>query len=211
MYPIDRPLMVCYWLIMEKSRRYRYDPETKLWISTRKTNFITWYRFLQIAIAEKREIDWSCYGDWGDACYIKATDFNIWWKSKSALLFGHKEGEAPRFKLNTNKPQSEGMRYSLLLYEMKDEEGINGNTWLLAKEFAKREYPKRKKREAIYPHYNKDNWSFHYARVNPGKELIRENPKQFAREKRQVQSRVSRYLSQAELMLRNVCLGRFPK
>ena len=69
-------------------------------------------------------IDWNRYDGWGDVDYIKDTKFDVWWKKHWKELFSYREGDAPRFKLNTDKPQSEGMRYSLRLYEMKDEEGI---------------------------------------------------------------------------------------
>ena len=196
---------------MKVSRWKRYDPKSGLWISTGKSNFFYWYRFLQIAIEEGRVIDWNRYDGWGDVDYIKDTKFDVWWKKHWKELFSYREGDAPRFKLNTDKPQSEGMRYSLRLYEMKDEEGIEGNTWELAKRFALNEYPKRRYKQSKNPKYDKDAWSFHYARRQPALELKGKSQKQFAREKRQVQSKVSRYLSQAELMLSNVCVGRFPK
>ena len=58
--------------------------------------------------------------------------------------------------------------------------------------------------------YKLDDWMFHYARKSVAKKLSKEDPAEFRKQKRILQSRVDRYMRRAETHLDNVCEGRFP-
>ena len=60
------------------------------------------------------------------------------------------------------------------------------------------------------PSYDPDDWMFHYARKSVAKKLSKEDPAEFRKQKRTLQSRVGRYMRAAEKHLDNVCEGRFP-
>jgi len=207
---------------MKTSRWKRHDKGSGLWISSSKPVYGYWFRFLRHAAKDpNREVDWSLYEGWGGGDYILRTTQNEWWKKNWKTLFGYKEGETePLNSLSTTKPQPEGIRYALRVYEQKDKPLLNGNEdkvggivgdyWEIAKYIAKWEYKKRRDRGKIDPSYDPDDWMFHYARRSVAKKLRKEDPEEFRKQKRTLQSRVGRYMRQAEKHLDNVCKGQFP-
>ena len=208
---------------MKTSRWKRYDAASGLWIASSKPVFAYWFRFLKHAENDpSRNVDWSLYEEWGGKDYILHTKQNDWWKAKWKPLFGYKEGEEDKilYPLSTSKPQPDGIRLSLMVYELKDKpllngqedvvNGLVGDKWEIAKRIAVIEYPKRRERGKIDPSYDPDDWVFHYARRDVAKKLSKEDPEEFRKQKRTIQSRVGRYMRQAEKHLDNVCEGQFP-
>jgi hypothetical protein len=227
---------------MKTSRWKRYDAASGLWIASSKPVFGYWFRFLKHAAEDRpNDVDWSAYEDWGDRDYILRTEQNEWWKTKWKTLFGYKEGETdPLYELSkapsgkTTKPQPDGIRLALMVYELRDKSLLDGNdltdeenegdgkvgdTWEIAKWIAKQEYPKRKARAKKEPSYKPedwtfdavaDDWVFHTARKAIARKLSKEDPAQFIKQKRTLQSRVGRYMRAAENHLDNVCKGQFP-
>ena len=213
---------------MKTSRWKRYDEKSGLWISSSKPVFGYWFRFLKHAAQDPdRQVDWSLYEDWGGGDYILRTNQTDWWKSKWKTLFGYKDGVTkPLYPLSnapsgkTTRPQPDGIRLALMVYELRDTpllngqvnevDGVVGDKWEIAKRIAVIEYPKRRDRGKIDPSYNPDDWMFHYARKVIVKKLRKEDPEEFRKQKRTLQSRVGRYMRAAENHLDNVCEGRFP-
>ena len=207
---------------MKKSRYKRYDEKSGLWIASSKPVFGYWFRFLKHAAQDRpNDVDWSAYEDWGDRDYILRTTQSAWWKSKWKTLFGYTEGETtPLYPLSTTKPQPEGIRFALMVYEMKSKplfngnknevDGVVGDKWEIAKYIAKWEYLKRTNRGKIDPSFDPDKWEFISARRDVAKELSKENPTEFRKQKRTLQSRVGRYMRTAEQHLDSVCEGQFP-
>tara|TARA_B100000780_G_C20911777_1_gene363043 strand:+ start:33 stop:620 length:588 start_codon:yes stop_codon:yes gene_type:complete len=195
---------------MKTSRWNRYDTKTGLWIQSSKPIFTFWYKFLQIATKEKRDIQWDSYLDWGDAELIKETKFDAWWKDNWKDLFGYKLGNTePKYPLSQKKPQLDGIKYSLLVYELKKEKP-NEDYWNLAKEIAAKEYPRRRDKGRRDPNFKPEYWSFNIARPVITRELIRKDRREFAKHKRVLSSRMGRYFKSAETHLENVCVGKFP-
>ena len=207
---------------MKTSRYKRYDEKSGLWIASSKPVFGYWFRFLKHAAEDRpNDVDWSAYEDWGGKDYILRTTQNDWWKSKWKTLFGYKEGEtAPLYPLSTTKPQPDGIRFALWVYELKDQslrdgnenevDGFVGDKWEIAKYIAKWEYSKRRDRGKIDPSYDPDKWEFISARRVVAKKLSKEDPEEFRKQKRILQSRVGRYMRAADKHLDNVCKGQFP-
>ena len=227
---------------MKTSRWNRYDKKNGLWISSRKLIYVYWFRFLQLAEAHPdKKVDWSLYEDWGgkDVICDPDTKFDVWWRQNWKTLFGYKEGTKPLYGLSTgpegnSKPQAHGIRYALMVYELKYRHLLDGNdltdeenesdgkvkdAWEIAKWIAKREYPKRKAKAQKDPSYKPedwtfdavgDDWVFHIARKAIAKKVKTEDPEEFHKQKKNLQSRVGRYMRQAEKHLDNVCKGQFP-
>jgi hypothetical protein len=208
---------------MKTSRWKRYDEKSGLWIASSKPVFGYWFRFLKHAENDPdREVDWSAYEDWGDRDYILRTTQNDWWKSKWKTLFGYEEGEtAPLYPLSTSKPQPDGIRFALMVYEQKykslfdgkkdDANGLVGDKWEIAKYVARNEYKRRTKRSEKDPSFDPDKWDFTIARSKEvAKRIIKEDPEGFRKQKRVLQSRVGRYMKKADEHLKNVCKGQFP-
>jgi hypothetical protein len=207
---------------MKKSRWKRHDKNTGLWIASSKPVFGYWFRFLKHAAQDRpNDVDWSAYEDWGGKDYILRTNQTDWWKSKWMTLFGYKEGETtPLYPLSTTKPQPEGIRFALMVYEMKSKplfngnknevDGVVGDKWEIAKYIAKWEYLKRTNRGKIDPSFDPDKWEFISARRDVAKELSKENPTEFRKQKRTLQSRVGRYMKTADQHLDSVAKGQFP-
>ena len=107
---------------MKTSRWKRYDEKSGLWIASSKPVYGYWFRFLKHAHKDRpKDVDWSLYDEWGGKDYILGTTQNEWWKTKWKTLFGYKQGETePLYQLSTTKPQPDGIRYALSVYEMKD-------------------------------------------------------------------------------------------
>ena len=149
------------------------------------------------------------YEGWGGAGVILDTKFDAWWRKNWKTLFGYKKGETePRYSLSTTKPQLEGIRYSLLVYEKKHVRDY----WEIAKSIAKVEWSRKKRKQD--PTDKPEDWSFYIARPFTEEEMRKSNPTgfraEFSKQKRTLQSRVGRYMSSAEKHLDNVCEGRFP-
>jgi len=83
--------------------------------------YMYWYLFLQLAIKEKRKIDWSKYKDWGDAKSIAKTDWRDWWE-KHKLLFDLKTNNGKlKYEMVLKKPEYESIYYAYKVYKMKKE------------------------------------------------------------------------------------------
>ena len=188
----------------------KYDKGSGLWISSPKPVYGYWFRFLIHAENDpKRVVDWSAYESWGGKDVILRTKQNEWWKKNWKTLFGYKDGETkPLYSLSTDKPQSDGVRYSLLVYELKDkplfnghpdiDRGIVGNYWEIAKRIAVLEYPRRRDKGKKDPSYKPEKWSFNIARPIIGRELQKTNRVEFSKQKRTLQSHMGRYMRAAE-------------
>jgi hypothetical protein len=207
---------------MKTSRWKRRDRDTGLWIASSKPVFGYWFRFLQHAEKDPRyEVDWSLYEEWGGRDYILHTKQNEWWKAKWKTLFGYKEGETESlYSLSQTKPQADGIRLSLMVYDLKDKPLLNGqidevnglkwNKWEIAKRIAVIEYPKRRNKGAEDPSFDPEDWQFNIARAVIARRMMKEEPSEFRKQKRTLQSRIGRYLRQADKHLDNVCKGQFP-
>ena len=136
-------------------------------------------------------------------------------------MFGYKQNVSiPLFGLSTTKPQPDGVRYSLLVYELKDrpllhgredeDDGVVGDNWEIAKRIGVLEYPRRRDKGKKDPSYKPDEWGFHISRKVIARELMKTDPTEFRKQKRILQSRVGRYMRAAEKHLDNVCKGQFP-
>ena len=207
---------------MKTSRYKRYNEKSGLWIASSKPVYGYWFRFLIHAENDpNRQVDWSLYEDWGGKDYILRTTQNEWWKTKWRTLFGYKQGETePLYQLSTTKPQPDGIRLSLMVYELKDKpllngqvdevSGIVGDKWEIAKRIAVLEYPKRRDRGKTDPSFDPDKWEFSIARRSVAKELMKKDPVEFRKKKRILQSHMGRYMRQADKHLDSVCKGQFP-
>ena len=209
---------------MKSSRWKRYDAKSGLWIQSNKRIYVYWFKFLQHAENDSnRQVDWSSYEGWGGADEFDKDDkFDAWWRKRWKTLFGYKLGETePLYGLNNKKPQPDGVRYSLLVYELKDKpllngqvvdevNGIVGDYWEIAKRIAVKEYPKRREKGKKDKSYKPEEWGFNIARKSIARELRKTNPVEFNKKRRTVQSRVGRYMRSAKNHLDSVCEGRFP-
>ena len=215
---------------MKVSRWKKYDKGSGLWISSPKPVYVYWFRFLRHAGNDRsRVVDWNKYEGWGKPEIIcdPNTKFDVWWRKNWKTLFGYKDGEAkPLYELSkapsgkTTRPQPDGIRFALMVYELRDKslrdgqvnelDGFVGDKWEIAKRIAVIEYPKRRDRGKKDPSYDPDDWVFHYARKAIAKKLSKEDPEEFRKQKRTLQSRVGRYMRAAENHLDNVCEGQFP-
>ena len=212
---------------MKTSRWKRRDRDTGLWIASSKPVFGYWFRFLIHAENDpKRVVDWSLYEEWGGKGYILRTTQNEWWKTNWKTLFGYKEGETEAlYQLSKgpngkSKPQADGIRLSLMVYELKDKPLLNGQVdevngivrdkWEIAKRIAVIEYPKRRERGKKDQSFDPDKWEFNIARRSIAKGLMKENLESFRNKKRTLQSRIGRYMRQADKHLDSVCKGMFP-
>ena len=203
---------------MKTSRWKRYDARSGLWIASSKPVFAYWFRFLNHAAKDPdRQVDWSLYEHWGGEDYIRHTKQNDWWKAKWKTLFGYRESGEPLYRLTTTKPQSDAIRIALMVYDLRDKPLLNGQiketgkvgvNWEIAKKIAATEFPKRRVKHVTDE--ENERWVFNIARVTVAKRLTKEDPDRYREQKRTVQSRVGRFMRQAEMHLENVCRGQFP-
>ena len=221
---------------MKTSRWKRYDEKSGLWISSRKLIYVYWFKFLIHAENDpKRVVDWSLYEDWGGRNVIcdDDTKFDVWWRQNWKTLFGYKIGEEDKILYplskrpsgETIRPKAHGIRYALMVYELKhtplldgddltDMENVGdgkvGDAWEIAKWIAKREFPKRRNKTSTDPSYDPEDWVFNTARRSIAKRMRKEDPVEFHKQRKTLQSRVGRYMRTAENHLDSVCKGRFP-
>ena len=123
--------------------------------------YMYWYLFLQLAIKEKRKIDWSKYKDWGNAKSIAKTDWRDWWE-KHKLLFDLRTNNGKlKYEMVLKKPEYESIYYAYKVYKMKKEnEKLTMKnekkklTWFQLGEMleTKSELEKRKQLDTFYNH-----------------------------------------------------------
>ncbi len=196
---------------MRKGRWKRFDKKSGLWQPTSKWVYQCWYKYLQHAERDTdRTVDWSKYDGWGDAETILNTEFRDWWEKHWKDLFGFIKNETePRFPLATTRPQVDGIKYSLVVYELH-KNNPEMDYWELAKVVAQSESPRRRYKGSIDPNYKPDAWTFNNARPAIRRKLEKEDKKDFKEKQRNMRSRVGRYLIVANRHLDNVCQGKFP-
>jgi hypothetical protein len=199
-------------------RKKRYDPrnrwsakyrkDVKLWIPSRKTVYLYWFRFLQIAEQDpNRTVDWSKYQGWGGANAILGMKFDEWWEGHWVDLFGiENEGDEPKYPLTTKRPKTDGIRYALRIYENRHK----GSTWDIAIWFKRNE--KRMYFLEFFGKIQEDMDTKTRLRQDGQGNAMDDNSEAYlnALGKRDVQRKVSRYLKSAEQYLDNVCEGKFP-
>ena len=88
--------------------------------------------------------------------------------------------------------------------------GLVSDKWEIAKRIAVVEYPKRRERAKTEPSFDAEDWLLNIARRSVVKQMSKEDPAGFRKQKRTLQSRIGRYMRQAEKHLDNVCKGQFP-
>jgi hypothetical protein len=222
--------------MVQKKKRYdprnrwsaKYRKDVQLWIPSRKTVYLYWFKFLQLAEKDlTRTVDWTKYDGWGGSNYVLGTKFDDFWKENWMDLFGIKnEGDTPKFPLTTKQPKTDALRYSLRLYENRH----RGSTWELAiwlKKNEKRMYfldffgkidenmktetrlrsddPRRKTFDE--EHHTNVKWV-----GGNSQNSYDDDPEAYLNrlDKKDVQRKVGRYLKQATRILDNVCQGQFP-
>lgn len=196
----------------KNSRWSRYDSRSKLWIKG-KLIYLYWFRFLQHAESNPtKEVDWKRYPYWGGADVVCNMKFEEWWRPRWKRLFGYKDPKNPDPMFSPTYPHKiDAIRYALRFYEL-EQSGIT-DKWELAKEFAKEEHPRRreyaKRQGVIYDEAEAEKWVFNVARAGVIRSL-NQYPAYLSDQKRLVQSRVGRILKRADVMLDNVCEGKFP-
>lgn len=91
----------------QKSETWRYDKKTKLWIPYRRRMYLYWFKFIQIAIAEKHKINSKMYRGWDMKDINHDTKFEDWWENHWIKLFSIKKiGDTPKFTLSTTRAKS---------------------------------------------------------------------------------------------------------
>jgi hypothetical protein len=201
---------------MKTSRWKRYNEKSGLWIASSKPVFGYWFRFLKHAHKDRPDdVDWSLYEEWGGKDYILRTNQTDWWKSKWKTLFGYKEGEEDKilYPLLHKKNHADGIRFALMVYEIKKDneaKGVEISNWEIAKEIVRREQSKRNARGRADPSFDPSKWQFHIARYGVDEKMMKEDPAEFRKKKRTLQSHIGQYMRKADDHLDNVCKGQFP-
>jgi hypothetical protein len=220
----------------KKQKRYdprnrwsaKYRKDVRLWIPSRKITYLYWFKFLQLAERDpNRTVDWSKYEGWGGSNVVLGQKFDDWWEERWMDLFGiQNEGDEPKFPLSTKRPKTDAIRYALRIYENRH----RGSNWEIAiwlKKNEKKNYfleffgkidenmktetrlvgddPRKK----IY-----DRWQRNEVKWVGGNSTNKYDDDYEAYlnrlKKKQVQSKVGRYMRAAEKHLDNVCNGVFP-
>jgi hypothetical protein len=174
-----------------------------LWIPQRRRTYFYWFKFLQEAEqSEAHEVDWAKYADWGGASAIIGEKFDPWWERRWKKLFAVKSRGAPkseeRFPLTTSQPKTDAIRLALLIWQCRNA-GLDLSPG------------------AVRPRNARNTLAISDAVMRiekrKGTALAGINPSRGSRDgmiKSEAQSRVARYLKNAEKILANVCEGRFP-
>jgi len=208
------------------SAKYRKD--VKLWVPSRKITYLYWFKFLQLAEREPgKSVDWTKYDDWGGKKVVMETKFDDWWKEYWVDCFGVKnEGDIAKYPLTTKRPKTDAIRYALRLYENRH----RGSTWDIAIYLKKNE-----KRLYFLEFFGKIDENMktktRLSGDNPRRKIFDEEHHTNVKwvggksenkydddsdaylnslDKKEVQSKVGRYLNSAEKYLDNVCVGQFP-
>ena len=176
---------------MAKSNwKWRYVKKTQKWIPYRYLLYNYWWQFLKIAYEEKRKIDWKYYSDWGTSEEIFATTFRTWWVNNWERLFavdGRYENPI-KFQMSSKQAKPESIKVALTVYRLK-------------KRF------KGKLNNEIYD-WVMDNkvkteiWKKPYGSLFDFGKTVQDN--------KEINRNIKRYTNQAETILKNVCVGKFP-
>ncbi len=196
------------------------------WIECRKRIYLYWFKFLRHAEeSSEHNVQWNKYRAWGGKNAVMNMRFDDWWEEHWKDCFGI-DAETNTCKYSvTKRHKADGVRYALLCYENRH----RGSNWDIAIHVQKREIRKRygvlSFMEADENLDTKGNMKWGYERKRVKDESSRtgyriamiDNTNQEydhvvyenQQKKREVQSKVGRYLKQANLHLENVSKGEF--
>ena len=166
----------------KKSEFRKYDRESRLWISGYYVMYGYWYKFLQYAERDTiQTVDWSKYQGWGGAETVLNTPFRKWWLENWKDLFGvENPSDKSKFSMSSDRTKPVAVKVALRVYENKH----RGNS-LDIYDFLRTKYA------------DSDMGSLNG----------------YAFEAQSIKERnrtVKRYMTQAETILDNVCIGKFP-
>ena len=186
-----------------KARKYaRYDKKSGLWIKHGKRIYLYWFKLLQLAEdSSKHNVDWNKYHAWGGRNAVMSMKFDDWWKKYWKSCFGVKQqGDIAKHDTSKSQLKGDGIRYSYYVV------------------YYFHKYPKYKGYDValkLYKEVNRKRAS-NTSKRTLGTFLvclddILENDKRSTHHlKSELQSRVSRFKSKGNLLLKNVCKGIYP-
>jgi len=207
-----------------KSKYVRYREGT--WIQCRKRIYLYWFKFLRLAEeSSDHKVQWNKYRAWGGKDAVMNMKFDDWWDKHWVDCFGMDEKTNTCKYMVSKRHKADGVRYALLCYENRH----RGSNWDIAIHVQKREI---KKRYGVLSFMDADEnldtkgnmkWGYERKRVvdessrTGYKIVLIDNTNQEyddavwenQQKKRLVQSKVGRYLKQANLHLENVSKGEF--
>ena len=166
----------------KKSEFRKYDRESRLWISGYYVMYGYWYKFLQYAERDtSRTVDWSKYQGWGGAETVLNTPFRKWWLENWKDLFGvENPSDKSKFSMSSDRTKPVAVKVALRVYENK----YRGNS-LDIYNFLRTKY-------ADSDMGSLDGHAFEAQSIKERNRTVK------------------RYMSQAETILDNVCIGKFP-
>lgn len=169
-------------MIRKKSEYIRYDKKSKLWIAGRYVMYAYWYKCLGYAeLDSERTVNWGKYVGWGGPSVVLNTRFEKWWDERWTDLFGVVDQfDNSKYPLSSNRYQATAIKVAIRVYESRH---LNDNYEIF--QYLRKKYP------------------------NSSMKSIDANA-EFAWEKKEVNRTINRYLKQANKMLDNVCMGKFP-
>ena len=171
----------------------------------RKRIYLYWYKFLQLAIEEKKKIDWSKYEDWGNAKFVAKTKFDDWWKEHEPL-FDLRTNKKLKYDCCMDKPRFETIWWSYEVYCLRKKEmtfyDIGQELGSLKKvQLRKEQNPITKDKET-----SEEDFINEYG--DRKKNMIGELQ---YKDRRTLMRSMMRYNTRAERILNGVCQGRFPE
>jgi hypothetical protein len=195
--------MASYSYKTKSSEWLRYDKQTGLWLRHRKRIYLYWFKFLAEAeSSDEYMVDWSMYAGWGGADTVLGVKFDDWWREYWQELFAvYDINNSPRFEPTTDKYKAEAIRLYLLVWQKRhstDNKRL-GNNLAIAREVYRYETglsgEKAGRKYSEAENLNPDGFIDDYGNV----------------QQRRLQSKIGRYLREANQTLEAVCIGRFPK
>lgn len=100
-----------------KTSRYRKYRDG-LWLPSRYSLYLWWFRFLRLAAEEGRPVDWSRYAGWDGPNQVLTQDFRRWWEHHWKKLFAVSDPkDKAQFEVSNRKARAEAIRIAYLVYQ----------------------------------------------------------------------------------------------
>ena len=171
----------------------------------RKRIYLYWYKFLQLAIDEKKKIDWSKYEDWGNAKSVAKTKFDDWWKEHEPL-FDLRINKKLKYDCCMDKPRFETIWWSFEVYKRYNKETT---FYKIGQELGQMKKVKsRKELKSITKDKETTEEDFIDESDERKKNMIGELQ---YKDKRTLMRSMMRYNTRGKRILNGVCKGRFPE
>ena len=168
--------------------------------------YVMFYKFLQLAIKEKRKIDFTKFKDFGSKDFILDTNFDTWFKQVGYKLLNTSKKNKTIESMFSHRPRFETIYNSFEVYRMKTQTEMT--YYEIGLQINESEKYKNRRDSDMKNIYREKTKGFqvkvHYGEDDEDTKKIKSDTN-----RRRLSNHMMKYKKRAELILQGICKGHF--